>query len=75
MDKVPNARIRQLCEMKKNKRMENDRKAKRVYEDEFAGSRLMGRPRKRWIHTVKNCFKKRGLEVRQAKRMMHDRSV
>ena len=32
-------------------RMENDRITKRVYVGECAGSRLMGRPRKRWIDT------------------------
>ena len=32
-------------------RMENNRKAKRVYVGECAGSRTVGRPRKRWIDT------------------------
>ena len=56
-------------------RMENDRIAKRVYVGECTRSRLVGRPRKRWIDTVKDCLKKRGLDVRQARRMGHDRSV
>ena len=56
-------------------RMENDRIGKRVYVGEYAGSRSVGRPRKRRIDTVKNCLKKRGLDVRQAKRMVPDRSV
>ena len=63
MDKVPNARIRQLCGATKGvdekidervlrwfghvERMENDRNAKRVYVGECAGSRLVGRARKR----------------------------
>ena len=79
-DNVPNARIRQLCgEMKgmdENikgvlqwfghvERMEIDRIAKRVYIGECAGSRSVGRPRKRWTDTVKDCLKKRGLDVRQ----------
>ena len=34
----------------------------------------MGRPRKRWMDTI-DCLKKRGLDVRQARRMVHDRSV
>ena len=42
-------------------RMENDRIAKRVYVGECAGSRSVGRPRKRWIDTVKECLRKRGL--------------
>ena len=55
-------------------RMENDRIVKRVYAGECAGSRLVGRPRKRWIDTVKDCLKERGLDVRQARRMVQDRS-
>ena len=55
--------------------MEYDRIAKRVCVVECAGSRSLGKPRKRWIDTAKNCLKKRGLDVRQARRMVHDRSV
>ena len=40
-------------------RMENDRIAKRVYVGEIAGNRSEGRPWKRWITTVKDCFKKK----------------
>ena len=36
-------------------RMERDSIAKRVYVGECAGSRSVGRPRKRWIDTVKEC--------------------
>ena len=50
---------------------END---KRVYVGECVGNRSVGRPRKRWIDTVKDYLKKRGLNVRQARRMMDDRS-
>ena len=56
-------------------RMENNRIAKRVYVGECAGSCSVGRPRKRWIDTVEEYLKKRGLNVRQARRMVHDRSV
>ena len=91
IDKVRNSRIRQLCGVTKGvdekidegvlrwfghvERMETDRIAKRVYVGECASSCSVGRPRKRWIDTVKDCFKKRGLDVRQSRRMMHDRSV
>ena len=44
-----------------------DRIAKRVYVEECAGSRSVGRPRKRWIDTVMECLRKRGLDVRQAR--------
>ena len=52
------------------KKMEKDRIPKRVY----AGSRSVGRPRKRWIDIVKECLKKKGLDIRQAKRMVYDRN-
>ena len=35
-----------------------DRIAKRVYVGECAGDRSVGRPRKRWIDTVKECLRK-----------------
>ena len=70
MDKVPNAWIRQLCGVTKGadekidegvlrwfvhvKRMESSRIAKRIYAGECAGSHSVGRPRKRWIDTVKD---------------------
>ena len=54
--------------------MENDGIPKRVYVGEFAGSHSVGRPQKRWIDTMKVCLK-RGLDVRQARGMVHDRSV
>ena len=56
-------------------RRESDRIAKRVYVGECGGSLSVGRPWKRWIDTLKDCLKKRGLDVRQASRMVHDRSV
>ena len=39
-----------------------------------AGSRSAGMLRKRWINTVKECLKKKGLDVRQARKMVQDRS-
>ena len=51
-------------------RMKTYRITKRFYVGEFAGSRS----RKRWIDTVKECLKRRGLDVRQAKRIVKDRS-
>ena len=54
-------------------REENDRIAKRIYVGECASSRSLGTPRNRWIDTVKECLRKRGLDVRQARRMVQDR--
>ena len=91
MDKVSNARIRQLCGVPKGleentdkvvlrwfdhvERMENSRIAKKVYVGECAGSLSVGRAKKRWIDSVKNCLKERGLDVRQGRIMVHDKSV
>ena len=55
-------------------KMEINRIVKRVYVGECAGSHSVGRPEKRWIGTVKECLKKRGLDVRQARRMVQYRS-
>ena len=41
---------------------------------ESAGSRSVGKPRKRWIDIAKEFLRKRGLDVRQAKKMVQDRS-
>ena len=56
-------------------RTENDKIDKRVYVGKCVGSRPVGGPRKRWIDTVKEGSKKSGLDVRQARRMVHDRSI
>ena len=54
-------------------RMERDRIAKRVYVGECAGSHSGGRLQKRWIDTIKECLRKKCLDVRQARRMAQDR--
>ena len=41
---------------------------------ESADSYSMGRPRKRCINTLKHCLRKRGLDVRQARSMVQNRS-
>ena len=38
-----------------------------AYVGECAGSRSVGRAWKTWIHTVKECSRKRGLDVNQAR--------
>ena len=82
MDRVLNTRIRELCEVRKGldekidegflwwfshvERMECDRIAKRVCVGECAYSHSVGRPQKRWIDTMKECLRKRGLDVRES---------
>ena len=46
-------------------RMERDMIAKRLYVGECGGGHLGGRPRKRWINTVKEFLMKRGLDIRK----------
>ena len=53
-------------------RMENDRIATIVYVRKCAGSRSVGSPWKNWIDAVKDYLKKRGLDVRRARRMVQD---
>ena len=48
-------------------RMENDRIANAVYAGECAGSCSMGRSRKRWTDTVKECLRKRDLDFNKTK--------
>ena len=90
VDRVPNALIKELCILKKElderiyegrlrcfrsaETMERDRTAQRVYVGYCAGIRSVGRPRKRWINTVKESLKKRGLDVRQARRNVQDKN-
>ena len=47
--------------------MERDRIAKRVHVGECAGSHSVCRPRKRWIDTVKECFKEKRFEYQASK--------
>ena len=75
MDRIPNGWIRELFKVTKGvdertdegvlrwlghvERMEDNRIDKRVYVGECAGSRSVGRPRKRWTDTVKDCLRKK----------------
>ena len=59
-------------------RRENIKIAKRVYGvyvGECAGSCSVCRLRERWIDKVKDCLRKRGLDVRQARRRVRDKSI
>ena len=54
--------------------MERDSITKRVCVGVCAGSHSVGKPWKRWTDTVKECLKKRCLDIKQAKRMVKDKS-
>ena len=51
--------------------MGNSWTAKRLYVGEFLGSRLVGQLWKRWIDSMNDCLKKRGLYVGQARRVVN----
>ena len=55
--------------------MWNDTNAKKVYVVECMGSRLVGRPWKRWIDSVNYRLEKKGLNIGQARRMVYDRKM
>ena len=72
MSMFPNARIRELCEVKKGL-------DERIHEGVlrwlamwrgWRWNRSVGRSGKRWIDIVKECLKKRSLGVKQASRMV-----
>ena len=56
-------------------RIENNKITKRVYVGECAGSCSGGRLHKRWNDTMKDCLRKRGLDVRQSRRMVNGRGL
>ena len=90
MVRVPDVRIRELCGVEKRvdkgtdliilswfghiDRIENDKIAKKVYVGERVGRHLVGRLRKRWIDSVNDCLKKRGLNIGQTRRMVYYRN-
>ena len=90
IDRVPNAWIRQLCGVRKGlderidefilqwfghvERMKRDTITKTVYGGECAGTRSGGRLWKRLTDTVKECLRKRRLDMREARRMVRGRS-
>ena len=86
MYRVPNARIRELCRVTKgvDKRVDEGvlwwfghvERGWRMIQllRECAGSHSVVKPHKRWTHTMKDCLRKRGLDVREARRMVQDRS-
>ena len=89
LDKVRNEKIREVYGIRKGvnevitenllrwyghvKRMDADRVVKRVYVSECRGARIRGRPRKRWIESVRECLRERGLNELQAGRVVFDR--
>ena len=53
--------------------MEKDRIVKRIYIGECAGNHSVDKPQKRWIDNMKECLRKRGLDVSQVRRIVQDK--
>ena len=89
IDKMRNERIRELCGVKKGvnerinetilrwfghlERMDESRLVKRMYNGECVGKRPVGRPKKRWIDSVKECLNERNVNLVEARRMVCNR--
>jgi hypothetical protein len=89
VDKMRNEYIRELCGIEKGvierisecilrwfghvERMEEYRLVKKIYSSECVGIRTVGRPKMRWIDSVKRCLTDRGMSLSEARRMVHNR--
>src|SRR5678815_1717427 len=89
IDKMRNEHIRELCGVKKGvnerinecmlrwfghvERMNDNRLVKRMYSGECVGNRPVGRPKKKWIESVKECLQERNVSLAEARRKVHDR--
>ena len=56
-------------------RMSPDQPAVRAYTRRYSGGRPRGRPRMRWVDSIKNIFKKKGLSPTQATRLAAERNL
>jgi hypothetical protein len=88
-DKMRNEYIREVCGVDKGvierinesmlrwfghvERMDGNRLVKRMYSSECVGNRPVGRPKKRWIDSVKECLIERNVNLVEARRLARDR--
>src|SRR5678816_372829 len=56
------------------KRMDDSRLVKQMYSGECAGNRPAGRPKEKWIESVKECLKERNVSLAEARRKVQNRS-
>ena len=54
--------------------MDESRLAKRVYRGECVGDKRRGRPKNKWIGSVKFCLAERNLDLVEASRLVHKRN-
>src|SRR5678815_2984301 len=55
-------------------RMNDSRLDKRMYSGECAVNRPAGRPKKKWIGSVKECLEERNVSLAEVRRKVHNRS-
>ena len=55
-------------------RMENDRITKKIYVGEYVDSQSIGKLQKRWVNTIKDCLRNKGLDIKLARRMEQGKS-
>jgi hypothetical protein len=89
IDKMRNEYIRELCGVEKGvierinesvlrwfghvERMEDHRLVKKIYNSECVGTRTIGRPKMRWIDSVKRCLMDKGMSLTEARRIVLNR--
>src|SRR5678816_4581044 len=56
------------------KRMDDSRLVRRMYSGECAGNRPAGRPKEKWIESVKECLKKKNVSLAEAIRKVHNKN-
>src|SRR5678815_4580476 len=85
-----NERIGELCGVKKGvnekinestlrwfghvERMDDSRFIKRMYSGKCAENRPDGKPKKKWIESVKECLEERNVSLAEARSKVHNRS-
>ena len=90
IDKMRNEVIRELCGVEKGvkerisesilrwfghmERMDENRLVKRMYKGECVGDKRRGRPKNKWIGSVKFCLAERNLDLVEASRLVHNRN-
>src|SRR5678816_3380272 len=90
IDEMRNERITELCGVKKGvnerinesmlrwfghvERVNDSRLVKRMYSGECVGNRPAGRPKKKWIESVKKCLEERNVRLAVARIKVQNRS-
>src|SRR5678815_3227880 len=90
INKMRNEHIRELCCVKKGvnerineitlrwighvERLDDSQLVKRMYGGECTGNQPAGRPKKKWIESVKECLEEKNVSLEEAKRKVHNKN-